>query len=264
VSRLVVRSLHSSSILRRRYGDRKSLRASKGRLRNRRRQLVAYANGRWAEGHKLHCTNRRTDFLQQLYYLTNTNRSKCPEVSISHSPMPFLEKSLNSTDAFWKRLGSGGGLVIVNQGVHCEEPGCVTKHLRRYAESIMPTLRSHGWETMFRETEHQHFATSTGYYSKGVVNLTSRPCRAIVNNSDYRTDELHELVGGLPETIPIIALEEATRPLHNMHGFDVERSKYDCTHYTFTLWKNKVTWQGMLEGLQTNFPDGAANTPTLA
>mmetsp|Transcript_8858 Transcript_8858/g.20102 ORF Transcript_8858/g.20102 Transcript_8858/m.20102 type:complete len:123 (-) Transcript_8858:260-628(-) len=115
----------------------------------------------------------------------------------------------------------------------------------------MPILRSHGWETMFRETEHQHFATSNGYYEEGVANLTSRPCRPIVNNSDYRTTELHDLVRSLNETTPIIALEEATRPLHYMHGFDVERSIYDCTHYTFTPWKHKLTWQGILDGLRT-------------
>ncbi|EJK74164.1 hypothetical protein THAOC_04175, partial [Thalassiosira oceanica] len=180
---------------------------------------VAYPNHRWAEGHKLNCTNSQADSLQQLYHLTNTNRSKCPEVTISHTPIPLLEKGLNSIDAFWKHPGSGVGF--------------------------------HGWETMFRETEHQHFATSNGYYEEGVANLTSRPCRPIVNNSDYRTTELHDLVRSLNETTPIIALEEATRPLHYMHGFDVERSIYDCTHYTFTPWKHKLTWQGILDGLRT-------------
>lgn len=220
---------------------------------------VAYPNDRWAEGHKLNCTNRQADFLQQLYYLTNANRSKCPQVTISHTSLPRLRKKINSTNAFWKHSGSGG-LVIVNRGVHCTVPGCVTKHLREFAESMMPTLGRHGWKTIFRETEHQHFATSTGYYKEGVANLTSRPCRPIANNSDYRTKELHEFVRRLDEATPIIALEEATRPLHYMHGFDVERSTYDCTHYIFTPWRFKPTWGGILEGLR---PDRADDTAAL-
>jgi hypothetical protein len=146
-----------------------------------------------------------------------------------------------------------GGVIVLNQGVHCKKPGCVTDTLKKLIEERQVlSMMEQGWHILWRETEHQHFNTSSGYFEG---KRRRNACVAIANpTNDYRNVEANEFLNNLTlgknVTIPVIPLAKASEPLYFMHAYDEERKMFDCTHYVYSPWRFEVTWNGMLQGLQ--------------
>ena len=219
-------------------------------------ECVPYANERWNEKAALNCSMIKEGMpTSQYYQLMNPNRTYCPRVTLAHSTLS--SDPLNASHLYSTR----GGVMVVNHGVHCSEPGCVTTVLKTFfTDKNVLSMREQqannntrgNWKILYRETERQHFATSNGYHEMGA---TKKKCRALKKVSgDYRNEEakifLHKLALTTNKTIPIIPLAKASEPLHFMHAFDSERKKFDCTHYVYSPWRFKLTWDGIIRGLK--------------
>ena len=208
-------------------------------------ECVPYANERWNEEDALNCTLSKKGMPTSQYYkLTNPNRASCPVVTVAHTSMSCTPKD---SQLYFEK----GGVIIVNHGVHCNEPGCVTSKLESWFKDLS-FMSEKGWRVMYRETERQHYASANGYYA---INMTKQKCRSLeAIGGDYRNEEartfLHKLALVENITIPIIPLASATEPLYFMHGFDSERGKFDCTHYVYSPWRLELTWNGILWGLK--------------
>lgn len=210
-------------------------------------ECVPYANERWNEVDALNCTLSKKGMPTSQYYkLTNPNRTSCPVVTVAHNSMS-MSRTPKDSQLYFER----GGVIIVNHGVHCKEPGCVTSKLESWFKDLS-FMSEKGWRVMYRETERQHFASANGYYA---INMTKQKCHSLEEiGGDYRNKEartfLHKLALVENTTIPIIPLASATEPLYFMHGFDSERGNFDCTHYVYSPWRLELTWDGILRGLK--------------
>ena len=210
-------------------------------------ECVPYANERWNEEDALNCTLSKKGMPTSQYYkLTNPNRTSCPVVTVAHNSMS-MSRTPKDSQLYFER----GGVIIVNHGVHCKEPGCVTSKLESWFKDLS-FMSEKGWRVMYRETERQHFASANGYYA---INMTKQKCHSLEEiGGDYRNKEartfLHKLALVENTTIPIIPLASATEPLYFMHGFDSERGNFDCTHYVYSPWRLELTWDGILRGLK--------------
>jgi hypothetical protein len=214
------------------------------------RKCIPYENDRWNEKDALNCSMSKEGMPSHYYHLINLQRPSCPRVRIAHDGIGTINKSYPH---IYSQLG---GVAVVNQGVHCNEPGCVTDTLRMLVgeEGPLIKMREQGWHILWRETEHQHFDTPNGYHQG---KSRSHKCRAISNNSnDYRNKEANLFLSNLTltknTTIPVIHLAKATEPLHFMHAYDEEKKVFDCTHYVYSPWRFEVTWNGILQALYFN------------
>lgn len=242
-------------------------------------QCVPYENERWHEREALDCflANNLTsggDRPSQYYQLTNPRTASCPRVTLAHSNVYALPPPRASP------LYRRGGVMIVNHGAHCKEEGCVTSRLGEiFTPRFLDMAERHRWTLMYRETERQHFDTPNGYYAN--YKVTRRGCRPIADanrrakeNNDRDSSSTQESGNGIATTdeddyknveaqtffqdlklqtnrsVPIIPLAAATKPLHYMHSYDIERDAHDCTHYVYTPWRFPLTWDGMLRGLR--------------
>ncbi|KAL7521312.1 hypothetical protein ACHAWX_005986 [Stephanocyclus meneghinianus] len=215
-------------------------------------QCIAYENERWNEKDVL--KNCSMDTLgmptAQYYLLTNLNRTSCPSVTLAHNSLKSIPQQESSL--YIKQ----GGLMIINQGVHCNIPGCVSETMRKlFTEEFLSMAEENQWKIFYRETERQHFATPNGYHKVGVS--MNKCCAIQQEESDFRNKEAREFLQNLTfksgtknKSIPIIPLGRATIPLYFMHGFDTERKTYDCTHYVYCPWRFELTWDGILRGLK--------------
>lgn len=209
-------------------------------------RCVPYRNERWNESSAFNCTAVKPNGLEQLYYLENPSRSSCPKVTVAQWGGGPLWQSLQRTEFF-----RSGGVMLANRGMHCNARGCVADWLRNFTERVLPKVEEKGWRVIWRETERQHFASPTGYM--GGDALKREPCAAIARTGgDYRNEEAESFLRGLGpnRTVPIVRLADATAPLHFMHAYDAERGVYDCTHYVYTPWRFRLTWDGILKALK--------------
>ncbi|KAL3798557.1 hypothetical protein HJC23_011861 [Cyclotella cryptica] len=212
-------------------------------------QCIPYENERWNEKDALKkCSMDKFGMpTGQYYQLTNPNRTSCPLAHDGPKTVPQKRSFL-----FVKQ----GGLMIINQGVHCNIPGCVSETLGNLlTEEFLSMAEENQWKVLYRETERQHFATPNGYHKVGVS--MNKCCAIQEEESDFRNDEAREFLQNLTfkwttkkKRIPIISLGRATIPLYFMHGFDIERQTYDCTHYVYSPWRFELTWDGILTGLK--------------
>lgn len=212
------------------------------------KKCIPYENERWAEKKALNCSMSNKGMPPHYYQLVNPQRSSCPKVTIAHDGIDTFVT--NSSSYVYSQLG---GVVVLNQGVHCQKPGCVTDTLKKLIEERQVlSMMDQGWHILWRETEHQHFKTSNGYYNKGKSRYA---CVAIANpNNDYRNVEANKFLSNLTlaknVTIPVIPLAKASEPLYFMHAYDKVKKTFDCTHYVYSPWRFEVTWNGMLQALQ--------------
>ena len=225
------------------------------------KRCIPYENPQWDEKEALNCSMTKMGMPSHFYQLVNPQRpSSCPKVTIAQEGMTaFVEnysdwsKRLSNPVAPYVYLRLGGVLVL-NQGVHCNKRGCVTEIMKKLVEKRhVLSMTEHGWHILWRETEHQHFNTSNGYFKKG---SKEHECRAIANpNNDYRNEEANNFLSDLSLTknitIPVIPLAKASEALHFMHAYDTARNWWDCTHYVYSPWKFYLTWDGMLRALQS-------------
>jgi hypothetical protein len=215
------------------------------------RNCIPYKNDRWNEKDALNCSMSEEGMPSHYYHLINPQRPSCPRVRIAHDGIGTIKKS------YPHNYSQLEGVAVVNQGVHCNEPGCVTDTLKMLLgeEGPLIKMREQGWHILWRETEHQHFDTPNGYHQNG--KWRSNKCRAISNNTnDYRNEEAHLFLSNLSLTknitIPVVQLARATEHLHFMHAYDKEKKVYDCTHYVYSPWRFEVTWNGILHALYSN------------
>lgn len=211
------------------------------------KECVPYENPRWNEKDALSCTMSRKGMpTSQYYQLVNHHRRYCPKVTIAHSGMNHIARN---ESYIYSQLG---GVMIINHGVHCNEPGCVTTKLNDIFTDQVLAMTEQGWHILWRETEHQHFATPNGYHGR---NVSKKECRALgTADGDYRNEEAEEFLSELAlttnKTVPIVPIAKASEPLHFMHAYDSERKTFDCTHYVYSPWRFELTWDGILQGLK--------------
>ena len=215
-------------------------------------KCIPYENDNWDEKDAFNCSMSKEGMpTSQYYQLVNPHHSSCPKVTIAHEAMyTFVENK-----SFPYFYAQQGGVMVLNHGVHCGEPGCVTGMLKKLVEKRQVlAMAEQGWHILWRETEHQHFSTPNGYF-KGTEIFNK--CRAIANSSNYYlNEEANEFLSNLAltknMTIPVIPLAKATEPLYFMHSYqDKRRKTFDCTHYVYSPWRFHVTWDGMLQALKS-------------
>jgi hypothetical protein len=214
---------------------------------------VPYGNERWNEKEALNCSTSTPGrpVTSQYYRLTNEDRDACPTVTLAHSGHFDLDGG--AANPYSRR----GGLVVANYGAHCKTPGCVAAKLAAsFTPARIEAMEGQGWHFVWRETERKHFATPNGYYRKNVSHKECRPLATV--DGDYLNREAEDFWRNLTlatnKTIPIVPLAEATEPLHFMHGYDLEKSIYDCTHYVYSPWRFHLTWGGIVRGLKSVAP----------
>jgi hypothetical protein len=215
-------------------------------------KCLPYENDKWDEKDAFNCSMSKQGMpTAQYYQLVNLQHSSCPKVTIAHEGMnTFVEN--NSFPHYYARLG---GVLVLNHGVHCKKPGCVTEMLKKLVEKRrVLAMAEQGWHILWRETEHQHFSTPHGYYKESKIH---NKCHAIANSSnDYLNEEANEFLSNLAlaknMTIPVIPLAKASEPLYFMHSYlDKTKKTFDCTHYVYSPWRFEVTWDGMLQALKS-------------
>ena len=165
--------------------------------------------------------------------------------------------------------------MIWNRGVHCNDRNiCIGENLNSSLGAYIAAQKQeveannstrNPWHILYREAEHQHFPTPTGYYkpmngwqkwfnSKWRKSKSANVCVPMQRVDDWRNSEardfLHQLHATTNVSVPVISLAKATEPLHFMHP----TSNEDCTHYCYSPWRFKLTWDGMLKGLQNLVP----------
>jgi hypothetical protein len=213
------------------------------------KKCIPYENDKWGEKDALNCSMSKLGMPPHYYQLVNPQRSSCSKVTIGHEGMnSFVENK--SYPYVYSQLG---GVVVLNHGVHCNKPGCVTDMLTQLVKKRQVlSMTKQGWHILWRETEHQHFNSSNGCFNSKIGN----ECHAIANpNNDYRNEEANNFLSNLTltknMTIPVIPLAKATEALYFMHAYDETKNLPDCTHYAYSPWRFEVTWNGMLQALQS-------------
>ncbi|KAL3775280.1 hypothetical protein ACHAWO_013086 [Cyclotella atomus] len=239
-------------------------------------ECVDYSNSQWNEstgcgckgffqGHGGECTIEQGLPNAQFYTLVHPDKKDCPIVTVGHSgTSTFMGSYEHIRDkAYYQK----GGVMIWNHGVHCNERTiCIGQELNSslaaYVAAQKQQLETNSnltnpWHILYREAEHQHFPTATGYYVKGWQNAAPKSgsvCTPIQRLDDWRNSEAQDFLDQLYAitnvSVPIISLSNATEPLHFMHSTSMK----DCTHYCYSPWRFKLTWEGMLKGLQELVP----------
>mmetsp|Transcript_47281 Transcript_47281/g.81325 ORF Transcript_47281/g.81325 Transcript_47281/m.81325 type:complete len:352 (+) Transcript_47281:44-1099(+) len=148
----------------------------------------------------------------------------------------------------------GGGIVVYNVGVHCNDlegklsgEKCLARALdNQLVPFVTGSSESHKlkqWSFFFREHEPQHFSTPNGTFKPGAL---MEPCAPTKYPDNWRNEYVHRFIAkhNLSDKVPILPSFNLLEPLWQLHY-----GKGDCTHYCYSPWRFDVTWDAMLRAL---------------